>query len=227
MMIAITRLEGKDTDDAAICRRFGHTCYSVSPLRAEIREDRIEAFASAVNSGAFDCLFFTSALPARIMGPRIHRWPRVIAIGPQTARTLSAWTEVETLPSHYSRDFVPHLGSWLKGKRVGIPRADVPNPDLLEAIRTAGGIPTEVRCYILIPTNAVLDTERAHGLLFTSAGSFRAARWEPRTGLLLIAIGEVTASAMNEAGSPPGVVGNGSLAGTLQAVNRFLGEQHR
>jgi uroporphyrinogen-III synthase len=224
MIIAITRLEGKDTEDAAICRQFGHTCYTVSPLRAEIRKDRIEAFASAVNHGEFDCLFFTSALPAKILGPRIHRWPRVVAIGPQTARMLAAWYPgVETLPSHYSRDFVPTLGAWLKGKRVGIPRADVPNPDLLDAIRTAGGIPVEVRCYTLTPTQEILNTEQADALLFTSAGSFRAARWNPRPGLLLIAIGEVTAAVMKERGSVPEVVGNGSLEGTLEALNRSPG----
>ena len=224
MIIAITRLQGKDTDDAAICRQFGHTCYTVSPLRAEILQDRIEAFASAVNRGEFDCLFFTSALPAKILGPRIHRWPRVVAIGPQTARMLAAWyTGVETLPSHYSRDFVPTLGTWLKGKRVGIPRADVPNPDLIDAIRTAGGMPVEVRCYMLTPTQEILDTEKAEALLFTSAGSFRAARWKSRPGLLLIAIGEITASAMKKGGSIPGVVGNGSLEGTLEALNRSFG----
>jgi uroporphyrinogen-III synthase len=133
---------------------------------------------------------------------------------------------VETLPSFYSRDFVPYLGDWLSGKRVGIPRADVPNPALLDSIRAAGGRVEEIRCYRLIPTREELDTQRASGLLFTSAGSFRAAVWSHRPDLLLIAIGTVTAEAMRKGGFPPAVIGDGSLEGTLRALNHYQEHEH-
>ncbi len=227
MILAITRLAEKAEEDGPICTRHGHTCYTVSPLRAEILWDRVRACAEAVNRGAYDCLFFSSALPARILGPLIRRWPRTVAIGPQTAKTLSAWHgEVETLPTFYSRDFVPYLGSWLSGRRIGIPRADVPNPDLLAAIERAGGIAEEVRCYRLIPSRDTLDIRRAEGLLFTSAGSFRAAVWDHRPDLLLLAIGTVTAAEMARGGHPPDVTGDGSLEGTLRALNRYRGGGH-
>jgi uroporphyrinogen-III synthase len=222
MILAITRIPEKGEEDAPVCKRYGHSCYAVSPLHAEILWDQVHACAEAANRGDYDCLFFSSALPARILGPLIHHWPRTIAIGPQTAKTLSVWHEgVETLPSFYSRDFVPYLGAWLSGKKVGIPRADVPNPDLLAAIRSAGGTAVEVRCYRLIPTHELLDTERAQAILFTSAGSFRAAVWRHRPEMQLLAIGEVTAAAMKKGGFPPHVTGDGSLEGTLQALNRF------
>ncbi len=84
-------------------------------------------------------LIESDALPAKIIAPRLSRWPRVIAIGPRTAMTLGHFgIEAETLPSFYSRDFAPYLGAWLRGKRVGIPRADVPNPGLMESILKAG-----------------------------------------------------------------------------------------
>jgi uroporphyrinogen-III synthase len=227
MILAITRLPEKAEEDAPVCARYGHACYPVSPLRAEILWDRVHACADAVNRGDYDCIFFSSALPARILGPLIHRWPRTVAIGPQTAKTLSAWhKDVEVLPSFYSRDFVPYLGTWLSGKRVGVPRADVPNPSLLAAIEAAGGIVEEIRCYRLIPTHERLDTSRASGLLFTSAGSFRAAVWENRSDLLLMAIGKVTATAMEQGGFPPSVIGDGSLEGTLQALNRYWEREH-
>jgi uroporphyrinogen-III synthase len=226
MILAITRLPEKAEEDAPLCAQYGHTCYTVSPLHTLILWDRVNAFAEAVNRGAYDCLFFSSALPAKILGPLIRRWPRTVAIGPRTAETLAVWNEeVETLPSFYSRDFVPYLGTWLSGKRVGIPRADVPNPGLLTAIRDAGGTVEETRCYRLIPTQETLDTDRASGLLFTSAGSYRAAVWTPRPDLLLLAIGDVTAAAMERDGFPPAVIGDGSLEGTLQALNRYQ-EQH-
>ena len=150
-------------------------------------------------------------------------WPRVIAIGPKTAEVLrEAGIEAEVLPSFYSRDFVPYLGDWLRGRTIGIPRADVPNPRLLEAITAAGGKVREERVYALVPTGTELALDDADAVLFTSAMSYREARWQPRDDLLLLAIGEITADAMRAGGHPPAVVGDGSLAGTLETLNRYL-----
>jgi len=223
MKIAITRLENKAAGDRALCATYGHDCYTVSPLRAEVRPDRIDTFVEAVHRGEFDCLFFSSALPAAIVGPKLERWPRVIAIGPKTAEVLKAsGIEAEVLPTFYSRDFVPYLGDWLRGRTVGIPRADVPNPGLLAAIAAAGGTVREERVYALTPTGAELALDAADAVLFTSAMSYREARWRPRDDLLLIAIGEITADAMRAGGHAPAVVGDGSLAGTLEALNRHM-----
>jgi uroporphyrinogen-III synthase len=223
MRIAVTRLIGKEKDDAARCAKYGHECYPVSPLRAEIREDLVSSFVSAVEANEFDCLFFTSALPAKIIAPRLSRWPRVIAIGPRTAMTLEHFgIAAETLQSFYSRDFVPYLGSWIRGKRIGIPRADVPNPLLIEGIRNAGGIPVEVRVYALIPTGDVLDLSGAGAILFTSAMSFSTAVYRKEIPVVKIAIGESTGAAMKSGGVVPDVTGDGSLEGTLQALNTYL-----
>jgi len=221
MKIAITRLENKAAGDRALCASYGHDCYTVSPLRAELRMERVAAFVDAVHRGEFDCLFFSSALPAAIVGPRLERWPRVIAIGPKTAEVLrESGIDAEVLPSFYSRDFVPYLGDWLRGRTVGIPRADVPNPGLHNAIAGAGGTVREERVYALVPTGTELALDAADAVLFTSAMSYREARWRPRDGLLLVAIGDITADAMRAGGHPPAVVGDGSLAGTLEALNR-------
>ncbi|KDE54936.1 uroporphyrinogen-III synthase [Methanoculleus sp. MH98A] len=220
MKIAITRLENKAAGDRALCATYGHDCYTVSPLRADMRPDRIDTFVEAVHRGEFDCLFFSSALPAAVVGPKLERWPRVVAIGPKTAEVLRGFgIEAEVLPTFYSRDFVPYLGDWLRGRTVGIPRADVPNPGLLDAIAAAGGTVREERVYALIPTGTELALDAADAALFTSAMSYREARWRPRDDLLLVAIGEITADAMRAGGHPPAVVGDGSLAGTLEALN--------
>jgi uroporphyrinogen-III synthase len=223
MKIAVTRLAGKEKSDAARCAEFGHSCYSVHPLRSEIRQQEITAFVDAVHSGAFDCLFFTSALPAKIIAPLLKRYPRVIAIGPQTAGELRQFhIGCETLPGFYSRDFVPFLGEWIRGKHIGIPRADVPNPALIESISAAGGIAHEFRCYGLEPTGDPLDLQPADAILFTSAMSYAKAEWIPRPGLLVMAIGDITAAAMRKGGTDPAVVGDGSLEGTLKALNNRL-----
>ncbi|NLA30260.1 MAG: uroporphyrinogen-III synthase [Methanomicrobiales archaeon] len=224
MKIAITRLENKAAGDRSLCASYGHDCSRVSPLRSETRMERVTRFVDAVHRDEFDCLFFTSALPAMIVAPRLTRWPRVIAIGPKTAEILGeSGIEAEILPAYYSRDFVPYLGDWLRGRTVGIPRADVPNPGLLDGITAAGGRYHEERIYALVPTDKELALDDADAILFTSAMSYREARWQPRDDLLLIAIGDVTADAMRAGGHPPVVVGDGSLAGTLDALNRYLG----
>jgi len=226
MKIAVTRLEGKEKSDAARCAASGHSCYSVHPLRSAIREDEITAFIEAVDRDEFDCIFFTSALPAKLIAPRMGRVPRVIAIGPQTAKELRQHNiDCEVLTSFYSRDFVPYLGDWIRGKRIGIPRADVPNPGLMDAIMAAGGIPKEFRCYSLEPTGERLNLEDAGAILFTSAMSFKKAVWTPRPGILVMAIGEITADAMRTGGTNPAVVGDGSLEGTLDALNTYLATQ--
>jgi uroporphyrinogen-III synthase len=228
MKIAVTRLAGKEKNDAARCAQFGHICYSVHPLRSEIIPGAITAFIEAVDRSEFDCLFFTSALPAKIIAPLLNRFPRVIAIGPQTAKELQHYEiDCETLTSFYSRDFVPYLGEWIRGKHIGIPRADVPNPSLTEAITAAGGIPREFRCYGLEPTGESLFLKDADAILFTSAMSFTKAVWNKHTDIMVIAIGDITAAAMQAAGTNPSVVGDGSLEGTMIALNNYLNSQRK
>lgn len=223
MKIAVTRLKGKEKSDASRCRNYGHECYSVHPLRSELHEKEITAFIDAASAGEFDCIFFTSALPAKIIAPRLLTSARVIAIGPQTAKELrESNIDCETLTSFYSRDFVPYLGDWIRQKRIGIPRADVPNQNLLDAITNAGGIVREFRCYGLEPTGEALPLDGADAILFTSAMSYAKARWTPRDTLLVMAIGEITASAMKAGGTVPAVVGDGSLEGSLEALNAYL-----
>jgi uroporphyrinogen-III synthase len=223
MKIAVTRLLGKEKSDAERCAKAGHNCYSVHPLRSELRESEIAEFVRGVTGNKFDCIFFTSALPAKIIAPLLKKGPRVIAIGPQTAKELEQSGIVcETLPGFYSRDFVPYLGDWIDGKHIGIPRADVPNPALLDAITAAGGIVHEFRCYGLEPTGETLDLDTANAILFTSAMSYTKAVWTPRSDLLVMAIGDITAATMRTGGTVPAVVGDGSLEGTLAALNNYL-----
>ena len=223
MKIAVTRLSGKEKSDAARCAKAGHTCYSVHPLRSELRGQAIAEFVKGVANNEYDCIFFTSALPAKIIAPLLKKGPRVIAIGPQTAKELAqSGIACETLPGFYSRDFVPYLGDWIAGKHIGIPRADVPNPALLDAITAAGGIVHEFRCYGLEPTGDTLALDTAEAILFTSAMSFTLAVWTPRTDLLVMAIGDITAAAMRTGGTVPAVVGDGSLEGALAALNTCL-----
>lgn len=228
MKIAVTRLREKGAADAPRCRAFGHECYTVSPLRSEVQEQAVRDFIAAVRRDEFDCIFFSSALPAQIIAPLLVNPPRVIAIGPKTAETIQEYgIECETLPRFYSEELVPYLGEWIHKKRIGVPRADVPNPNLINSIRDAGGFPHEFRCYSLVPTGEPLDLTGADAVLFTSAMSFREAIWNRMQQHLIIAIGNTTGSAMRSGGIPPDVTGDGSLDGTLTALNAYLENHER
>ena len=72
MKIAITRLKGKEGKDQEYCHKYGHECIIVSPLAAKVNRDRVSAFVKAAENDEFDCIFFTSALPAQIIAPLLH-----------------------------------------------------------------------------------------------------------------------------------------------------------
>jgi uroporphyrinogen-III synthase len=91
----------------------------------------------------------------------------------------------------------------------------------MDAITSSGGFAEECRCYSLVPTGDALRLHGADAILFTSAQSFKTAIWEPTPDLLIMAIGEITASVMREGGVVPVVVGDGSLEGTLRKLNQF------
>jgi uroporphyrinogen-III synthase len=55
--------------------------------------------------------------------------------------------------------------------------------------------------------------------------SFQKAVWSPRPDLLVMAIGEITAETMRTGGTDPAVVGDGSLEGTLGALNTYFAAQ--
>lgn len=227
MRIAITRLAEKGESDDSICRKYGHSAKKVSPLRAELNSSLVQTFVIAANEGEFDAIFFTSAYPAQKISPLLERSItkkcRVIAIGPKTAEILhESGIPAETLTSFYSRDFVPYLGDWIENKKIALPRADVPNKPLIDAIENAGGLAYEYRCYKLAATGDVLDVGDCDAVMFTSANSFKEALLPDLSGKLLIAIGEITADAMKKAGVEPSVIGDGSLEGTLKALNDYL-----
>lgn len=226
MLIAITQHAG-DVEDEAICEKYNHRAKFVSPARYQEHADEIEKFTAAANNSEFDAIFFPSALAAEKLGalinPRLATKVRMIANGPQTAKNLlNIGLAAEMLPFYYSRDLIPYLGKWIRGKKIAIPRADFTYPKLAEDIKEAGGIPFEYHCFELAATNEPLDLERCGAVLFTSPELFEMSRLPKIKDMILIAIGDVTANAMMYGGCQPSVVGDGSIEGSLIALNSYL-----
>lgn len=225
MKIAVTRLPGKEKDDEALFASFGHTVKIVSPLRAELNASMVQRFVIAANTGEFDAVFFTSAYTAEHIAPlldkTVSRKYRVIGIGPKTTDILRSYGILaELLTSYYSHDFVQYMGDWIYGKRIGIPRAAVPNPELISAIEDAGALTYEYHVYSLQPSGNVLEIDDCDAVLFTSAKSFRDAVVPDLEGKLIMAIGDVTADAMRKQGCVPAIIGDGSLKGTLEILSK-------
>ena len=225
MRIALTRVAEKSGDDKRLFAEFGYEVKIVSPLAAELHSNAVQQFVLAANDKQFDAIFFTSAYPAEVCAPLLSRdiakTCRVTAIGPKTAEVMHSFgIAAETLPSFYSRDYVSHLGDCIYGKSVALPRASVPNPNLINSIEDAGGIAFEYRSYSLNPTNPILDVSGCDAVLFTSAYSFKSSVIEMDKDILPLAIGEITAEAIRKRGVEPVVVGDGSLKGTLEALSK-------
>ena len=227
MLIAITRHTG-DADDNLICEKYNHRARIVSPVRPEKNQKSIDEFVRDVNDCKLDAVFFHSAFSAEKLGPlvnpRLATKVRMIANGPQTAKVLyNIGLSAEMLPFFYSHDLIPYLGKWIRGKRIGIPRAGITYQKLAEEIRDAGGIPCEYICYNIVPTKEELDLTGCKAVLFTSPAAFTMAKLPPLdTEMTLMAIGDVTADAMMYGGMRPSVVGDGSIEGTIQALNASL-----
>lgn len=226
MIIAITK-HAETVEDEAICAKYNHQAKSVCATRYTENKDEITAFVNAANNHEFDAIFFPSAMLAENLGdlinPRLATKVRMIANGPQTAKVLlNIGLAAEMLPFYYSRDLIPYLGKWIRGKHIAIPRADLTYPKLADEIRAAGGIPHEFHCYELAATNEPLDLTGCDAILFTSPEAFEMSRLPNTKDLILIAIGDVTASAMMYGGCAPSVVGDGSIEGSLIALNSYL-----
>ena len=139
----------------------------------------IESFVKAANEEEFDAIFFPNAFVAEKLGPCIKpdlaSKVRIIAIGPQTAKVLhNIGLAAEMLPFFYSKDLVLYLDRWIRGKRIGIPRAGNTYPKLADDIKHAGGIPVEYRCYDVEKTDEVMDLTGVGAILFTSPIAFKA-----------------------------------------------------
>lgn len=226
MLIAITRHTGA-LEDTALCEKYNHKAKVVSPIKPVKNMEVIDNFIKAANDSMFDAIFFPNAFVAEKLGdrinPRLATKVRMIANGPQTAKTLhNIGLAAEMLPFFYSKNLVLYLDKWINGKKIGIPRAGNTYPKLADDILRAGGIPTEYLCYDIEETDEAVDLTGVDAILFTSPTAFHLAKLPKMNEIIQMAIGDVTANEMMYGGDVPAVVGDGSIEGTLKALDAYL-----
>lgn len=197
---------------------------------------RLEAYDWIVVTSAHGAQALAAAL-ARTGAPRPTR-PRWAAVGPATARALqAAGVQVAVVPARYLTAAVAEALGPVEGLTVLLPRADAASPELPRLLRARGAQVEEVVAYRTVegPERSRLPLQRAlmdgiDAALFTSPSTARGF-WrlapEPHralAGVLVAAIGPVTAGALRALGRPPDVVaeehtGDGLVAALAAAAS--------
>ena len=225
MKIAVTKLEEKSEGVAELFMRHGHEAIIVPTMRAGEPSNPapLERLSSMLKKGEIDILIFTSALGVVKLLDRVKpQGVRIISVGPKTAEKVKQYgISSEVIAKFSSDNFATHLGD-IKGKTIGIARAQVPNPELIQSLTSKGAVVIEAPAYSLEPTgNDITDAlQGVDAVIFTSAKSFEYSGFKSDNSckLKVVAIGEKTAKTMKKHGIVPDIIGNGTLESCLSQL---------
>jgi uroporphyrinogen-III synthase len=180
----------------------------------------------------YDWLFLTSQNAVRALVDRsltlgiclleIARGVQVAAVGPATAEAAkdAGLLIAHTATKHQGSGLAEELSAHVGGKRVLLPRSDRANPDLPESLRRMGASVTEVVAYrtLIEPLGGKGSDSliaRPQAILFFSPSAVRGFLEQERGAeflrsiskfsrrVAIVAIGPVTAAALQEAGIGP------------------------
>lgn len=227
MKIAVTKLREKSKGIHELFRRYGHEALIISTMRAADPSDSapLARLAEMASAGAIDILIFTSALGVDKLFEKglPEKKVRIVSVGPKTAKKVEEYgLTSEVIEEFSSGHFANHLGK-IRGKTVGIARAEVPNQELIGSLEAEGAIVVEASAYRLEPAGCISDDilDEADAVIFTSARSFEYSGFH-RKGkgkTILAAIGEKTAEGMRKRGLEPDIVGDGTIEKCLALLS--------
>ena len=239
MKIAVTKLEEKSEGIPELFQKYGHEAVIVSTMRAAPPADPapLLRLADMVSNNKIDILIFTSALGVDIFFKKLKQIcvhlcssavyesilknVRIVSVGPKTAKKVEEYgMQSEVIEKFSSDNFAQHLGD-IRGKTIGIARAEVPNQELVNSLTAGGAIVMEAPAYQLVAGSSIVDVlDEVDAVIFTSAKSFELSGFAPEHAkkLKVIAIGKKTADAMRKHGVPPDMVGNGTLEDCLSQL---------
>ncbi len=230
MKIAVTKLKEKSEGIPELFARYGHEAFVVSTMNVAEPSDPgpLLRLRDMILKNEIDILIFTSALGVEKLFQKVkpRRTVRIVSVGPKTANKVDDYgLSSEVIEKFSSDNFARYLGD-IKGKTIGIARAEVPNPELINSLKSKGATVIEASAYTLFPEgdrfgDIIRDMD---AVIFTSARSFESSGFdpEPAKNIKVVAIGPKTANTMRKHGVIPDIVGNGTLENclTLLSVKR-------
>lgn len=227
MKIAVTKLKEKSEGIHELFRKYGHEALIISTITASGPTDPapLSRLAGMASKGELDILIFTSALGVDKlfeMG-KPAKTVRIVSVGPKTAKRVEEYgMSSEVIAQFSSEHFAGYLGD-ISRKIIGIARAEVPNPELVESLASKAATVVEAAAYRLEPAgNSVVNAlKEADAVIFTSAKSFESSGFNHvhAKKLKVIAIGQKTASSMRKHGMIPDIIGNGTLESCLSLLS--------
>ncbi len=225
MKITVTKLEEKSEGIRELFRRYGHEVVIISTMQAAPPTDPAPMLrlADMTSKGRIDILIFTSALGVEKFFEKIipKKNVRIVSVGPRTADKIKEYgLRSEVIEKFSSEHFAEYLGD-LRGKNVGIARAQIPNIELRDSLRAKGARIIEAPVYSLVPGKSIASAlKNADAVIFTSAKSFEFSGFDrsENKNIKVIAIGQKTANAMRNHGVEPDIVGNGTLENCLSLI---------
>ncbi|MFZ3059835.1 MAG: uroporphyrinogen-III synthase [Candidatus Methanoperedens sp.] len=237
--IAVTKLEEKSEGIHELFRRHGHEAVIVSTMRAAPPADPapLSKLCEMILENKIDILIFTSALGVEKLFERLNeicvylrssavcklipKNVRIVSVGPKTAEKVEKYgLKSEIIENFSSGHFTEHLGD-ISCKTIGIARADVPNPELVNSLTAGGATVIEAPAYRLAAGDSIVEALKdVDAVIFTSAKSFELSGFAPEHAkkLKVIAIGQKTADVMRKYGINPDIVGNGTLEDCLSQL---------
>ncbi len=226
MKIAVTKLEEKSEGIKELFKRHGHEAIIVSTMRLAPPGDAkpLDYLAGMISKNKISILIFTSAMGVEKLFEKIKpaKNLKIVSVGPKTAKKVEEYgLQSEIIAKFSSEHFAEYLGD-IKGKIIGIARAEVPNTELIESLKSKGAIVIEAPVYRLVPASSIVDKLKdVDAVLFTSAKSFEFSRFgnQHAKNLKVIAIGQKTAEAMRKHGVTPDIVGNGTVESCLSQLH--------
>lgn len=233
MRVAVTRLQEKEDNTVELFKKYGIEAITVPTIRSRPPKDSasLDLLVRMVSGQEIDFLIFTSSLGVLRFFEKCDSIPSnttIISVGPKTAQKVNECDySSEVLDSFSSDRFADYLKDRAYGKVVGIAKAGVPNPELVEALESLGATVVEGVCYELesAPNNLkkMVAAHEIDAVVFTSTKSFLSVGFENTdvSGVTMVAIGPKTAKGMRDAGVEPGVVGGGTLESCAILLQEF------
>lgn len=229
MKVAVTKLEEKSEGIPELFKLYGHEALIVSTMRAAepSNQEPLSHLRDMILKDKIDILIFTSSLGVEKLFEKVRpgKSVRIVSVGPKTAKKVKEYgMQSEVIEKFSSDSFSKYLGD-IRGKTIGIARAEVPNPELISSLTSKGARIVEAPSYRLVPGDSIAEALKGvDAVIFTSAKSFEYSGFKKNHAkkMKVIAIGEKTADAMRKRGISPHIVGNGSLEDCLSRYKTFI-----